>query len=293
MRYTKLFSSIIHSSIWVASNETRIVWITMLAMADGYGNVEASVIGLAKAANLEWREVVKALEELSSEDQWSRSKEFGGRRIEEIEGGWHILNYSFYRRKMSAEHRAEQNRERQRRYRERNAQSVTVTDRYEKSRHIEKEKEKERDKNRVRESIVPNKKEAVSKQPNSEKKQLSKSGATAPRYSADFESWWYHYPKKTGKLGASKAFERLRRTKGFPSTSQMVIKLEKQKQTRQWKDGYIPNPLTYLNQGRWEDEVTDNDVKAPESYSERRNRELSEMIARAKERDEKASEGIS
>lgn len=48
--YTKLFSSIIDSTIWRESKETKIVWITMLAKADRYGVVEASLPGLADAA---------------------------------------------------------------------------------------------------------------------------------------------------------------------------------------------------------------------------------------------------
>jgi hypothetical protein len=40
---------------------------------------------------------------------------------------------------------------------------------------------------------------------------------------------------------------------------EMLAAIAKQKKTDQWtKDGgqYIPNPATWLNQGRWQDEVT-------------------------------------
>ena len=38
----------------------------------------------------------------------------------------------------------------------------------------------------------------------------------------------------------------------------MVLKaLEWQIDSKKWRDGYIPNPATYLNQGRWEDEPQD------------------------------------
>ena len=40
--YTKLFNSILASTIWRADDKTRIVWITLLAMADKHGIVEAS-----------------------------------------------------------------------------------------------------------------------------------------------------------------------------------------------------------------------------------------------------------
>ena len=46
--YTKLFGSIVDSTIWRESKETKIVWITMLAKANKEGIVEASLPGLGK-----------------------------------------------------------------------------------------------------------------------------------------------------------------------------------------------------------------------------------------------------
>ena len=52
MAYTKLFSSIIMSTIWREDDPTRIVWISMLALADKNGEVQGSVPGLADAARV-------------------------------------------------------------------------------------------------------------------------------------------------------------------------------------------------------------------------------------------------
>ena len=41
--WTKLFSNIIHSTIWREDNATRLVWVTMLAMANRNGVVESSI----------------------------------------------------------------------------------------------------------------------------------------------------------------------------------------------------------------------------------------------------------
>ena len=95
--YTKLFSSITDSTIWREEDHVRLVWITMLAMADKSGHVMASVPGLADRARVSLDNTVKALAKLMSPDQWSRSAEFSGRRIEEIGGGWELLNYRKYR----------------------------------------------------------------------------------------------------------------------------------------------------------------------------------------------------
>ena len=90
--YTKLFSSIIASTIWREDKEIiKIVWITMLAMADKNGTVEASVPGLADMARVTVKECEKSLKCLQAPDAYSRTKEHEGRRIEPIDGGWLVL----------------------------------------------------------------------------------------------------------------------------------------------------------------------------------------------------------
>lgn len=105
--FTKLFSSIISSSIWRASKDTKVVWITMLAMCDKEGEVWASVGGLADMARVTREECQKALEELLAPDPDSRTKEHEGRRLEVIDGGWRVLNYRKYRELGRGEDRRE------------------------------------------------------------------------------------------------------------------------------------------------------------------------------------------
>lgn len=115
--YTKLFGTIVASTIWREKNETRIVWITMLAMANKSGIVEASIPGLADMARVSLADCQEALKALSSPDEFSRTKDYDGRRIEEVDGGWAVLNHAKYRHKMSADERREYNAAIQRRYR--------------------------------------------------------------------------------------------------------------------------------------------------------------------------------
>ena len=105
--FTKLFSSIISSSIWRSPKETKVVWITMLAMSDKDGEVWASVGGLADMARVTKGECRKALDELLAPDDDSRTKENEGRRIEEVDGGWLVLNYKKYREMGRGEDRRE------------------------------------------------------------------------------------------------------------------------------------------------------------------------------------------
>lgn len=115
--YTKLFNSILASSVWQESLSTKVLWITLLAMADKDGVAEASIPGLAKIAGLSISETEAGLSSLSSPDKYSRTKDFEGRRVEACEGGWKILNHPKYRAKMSADDRREYKRVKQQQYR--------------------------------------------------------------------------------------------------------------------------------------------------------------------------------
>lgn len=103
--FTKLFSAITSSSIWNEEDHTRLVWITMLAMADSRGIVHASVGGLAHTARVSREECQKAINVLLSPDADSRSPEHEGRRIEKIDGGFLLLNYAKYREARSDDER--------------------------------------------------------------------------------------------------------------------------------------------------------------------------------------------
>lgn len=105
--FTKLFSSILTSSIWSEDNNTRILWITMLACTDKDGFCQAAVPGLAAIARLTVADTVAALAKLEGPDPFSRTQDHEGRRIEKIDGGWMVLNHAKYRDRDRAEKRRE------------------------------------------------------------------------------------------------------------------------------------------------------------------------------------------
>ncbi len=111
--YVKLFSSILTSSVWGEADSTRIVWITLLALADRNGEAMASVGGLARSANMERDNCERAIAVLSSPDPDDRSGVRDGVRIEKIQGGWRIINFAAYREKMRAADRTEYLRRKQ------------------------------------------------------------------------------------------------------------------------------------------------------------------------------------
>lgn len=125
MTFTKLFSSITESTIWVEDNETRIVWIAMLAMADRKGRVWGSIPGLANRARVSVDGCRKAIQTFLSPDPDSRTKEEEGRRIREIDGGWQLINYLKYREIRDQESVREQTAKRVAAHRKRNVTRVT------------------------------------------------------------------------------------------------------------------------------------------------------------------------
>jgi hypothetical protein len=124
--YTKLFASILDSTIWSLSKESRLLWITMLVKKNRNQIVEASVPGLANAARLTLEETEESLRELSSPDKYSRTKEYEGRRIQEVSGGWLVLNGEKYRDMLSLEERREYKRKKQQEYRDKQAAKKRV-----------------------------------------------------------------------------------------------------------------------------------------------------------------------
>ena len=71
-----------------------------------------------------------------------------------------------------------------------------------------------------------------------------------------FDEWWSTYPKKINKAGCKEKW----RSRKLDDLADIIISDTKTRtiyDTR-WKEGYIPNSTTYLNQSRWESEIETN-----------------------------------
>lgn len=95
--FVKLHKKILTSSIWEQSPATRLVWVALLVSADPDGLVSVSRDAVWRLANVSREEALSALEVLESPDPYSKTKSDDGRRIEEVEGGFLVLNYVKYR----------------------------------------------------------------------------------------------------------------------------------------------------------------------------------------------------
>lgn len=68
-----------------------------------------------------------------------------------------------------------------------------------------------------------------------------------------FEKFWELYPVKSGKKVCVQKW----RAKNLNSIADKILKkvIEQLANDDAWRRGFIPNPLTYINQERWEDEI--------------------------------------
>jgi len=68
-----------------------------------------------------------------------------------------------------------------------------------------------------------------------------------------FNTFWEAYPKRVAKIAAIKAFKKLKMTDDL--LQEILKNIEYMKRTREWQEGFVPHPATYLNGERWKDEV--------------------------------------
>ncbi len=86
---------------------------------------------------------------------------------------------------------------------------------------------------------------------------LRKSSPTqGPTGGEFFERFWAVYPRKVGKKKCRAIWASLKPTADL--AEQIIAAVEAYQRTEQWqREGgrFAPHPSTFLNQGRWEDEI--------------------------------------
>lgn len=192
MGFTKLDENILLSSIMSEDSDTFKVWIALLASCRENGISPATIPYLSSVCRIDIKKVQESIVKLSSPDEFSRSLENEGRRIERVDGGFSILNYHKYRERTYSD---SSTAIRQRRFREKKAlHSVTCNDVTESNGDISasasasaaEEKEKETRK------IVPPKIEWVTEYCNERKNNVTP------------QKWYDFYQSKNWMIGKNK-----------------------------------------------------------------------------------------
>ena len=81
-------------------------------------------------------------------------------------------------------------------------------------------------------------------------------------YTQEFELFWKSYPRHEAKSAAMKAFKKVK-----VDINILLKAVAQQKTSKQWQENIIPHASTWLNQSRWEDEITakqTNDIFSPQ-----------------------------
>ena len=241
----------------------------MLALADKNGEVAATVPGLADMARVSSEECEIALKTFLTPDPDSRSKDSDGRRIEEIEGGWEIINHAKYRKMTDLDDMREKNAARQRRFKARN-----VTETQGNAGNVTEAK-----KVTLPVTIVTLGNAPVTKSndiatpapaPEAEattKTTTTSSPETAPAVTVKvktkkqlhtkeaLEELYQIYPRHDGHLAALTAIDRAITLKGFDPLKEAVQAYALA--VASWPAGdrqFIPQPTTWFNQGRYDDD---------------------------------------
>lgn len=100
--WTPLWSQVVESTLWEEPLPVRVLFLTMLAIKDPDHVVRMPFRRLCKKANMEPEVCQPALKVLMDPDSRSAEEQaYQGRRVEEVEGGWLVLNGEHYRKEMS------------------------------------------------------------------------------------------------------------------------------------------------------------------------------------------------
>lgn len=243
MSYSKLHSSLVNSSLWTEPDAVRLLFITLLAMCDRDGVVYGSRLGLSRIAHISVDEIEEAWETLLDADPESsdrmRAPENEGRRIEEVSGGFRLLNFEYYRGLRNDDERREQNREAQARFKAKVSQSKprkskVIHDKPQKA-HAEAESDTEAEKTPP--PIAP----------------PASPGERAPKISA--ESIYSAYPKKTGKQEALKHIASAMKTTSPQTLLEKTMAYAAVVATWPETDKvFVPDPERWYKKGRWEDD---------------------------------------
>lgn len=87
------------------------------------------------------------------------------------------------------------------------------------------------------------------------------SEAKADAQERRFSEFWTQYPKKVGKKAALTSWKRIKPDAAlFERIMQAIAKAKASEQWNREGGRFIPNPTTWLNQGRWDDEIPETET---------------------------------
>ena len=228
--YGKIFESIYDGTL-VEDWRALVTFQQMIVLCDADGIIDMTPSAISRRTGIPIEHIKAGIEILENEDPYSRTEGEGGRRIVRLEDhrpwGWYLVNHEKYKHLQDSDTVRAQNRERKRRQRAKEKESRLVTDGHAPSRHTDTD---------------------------TDTKDNGRS-ATA------FDLFWSGYPKKRKKKTARDIWKR----KKLDRIADQLITDVKNRLIRdkRWLDGFVPDPTTYLNGERWNDELESEPTYKP------------------------------
>ena len=225
--YGKIFDSIYKGTLY-GQWEAIVTFQQMIVLCDADGCIDMTPPAISAVTSIPLDIIQKGIEVLSAPDPHSRTQGSDGCRIELIDAhrpwGWVIINHNKYKSLQDYDTVREQTKERVRKHRE---MKRTVTDGNVQKRHTDTDTDTY---TYIHTKHIGQK---------------------------HFDRFWEIYPKKRKKRDSRLIWER----KKLDNKADEIItdvQLRPKMDDRWKKEGgkFIPDPTTYLNQERWEDEVS-------------------------------------
>lgn len=236
--YTKVFRSIYDGTL--ADNwKALVTFQQFLILCDEQGVVDMTPTAIARMTGIPLEILADGIAHLESPDAMSRTPDMEGRRIVRLDPhrpwGWFLVNFRKYKELRNRDEKREADRERIATKRDSARQAATSSDM---SPDVAECREVSQEVANVAytDTYTDTKKE-------------QKHVASATR----FAEFWSAYPKKAGKQPAEKAW-RLKRLDG--KADEIIADVKARIATdRRWLEDFIPDPVKYLREERWTDEI--------------------------------------
>lgn len=248
--YGKIFEDIFDSTLSTQGDfVTTYIFMSMIVLADEHGFVRLSQDALYERLRFSNEFVVgeafrSALSILESPDENSNLPYEQGRRIipltdiDEIEEnrGWWIVNYLHYRDKANVDERKAARRDWMKNYQRNRRKNIKEKSDLESCKH----------------PVNSGKQISAYTDTDTDTDKVKTNG----HLKDGFDQFWDQYPKKRKKKPALEIWKRKKLHMIAVDIVQDVI--NRQTMDERWVKGFIPDPTTYLNQERWQDELIDS-----------------------------------
>lgn len=224
--YGKLFQQMYDGTLATKGPwEALVTFQQFVILADKNGVVDMTPEAIARRTTIPLEIVLKGIENLVQPDPGSRTPTEDGRRIVPLSDarswGWQVVNYERYRNLRSSDERREYHRQYYHQKRKPQQDSTISTSSTDSTDSTKAVSSKHKHKN-------------------------------IPPPSGAFLRFWTAWPPNERKQARGKCWDVWRKG-DFDQEAELILShVDSLKSGRGWSEGFVPMPLTYLNQRSWE-----------------------------------------